>query len=434
MYCNIHISDPNRIKLDEEILDKFFTEIFSGKVPELALEKHLPYSLVYNVAKGRIKSLSPKEYRILFGEEPLYQGENKVEGTYFRGMVDLWLFLNDDATKSGLYGEFYPEKRSSRVDYRIFSGKVKTVEARLERIMEEKFLEQGFDESEIRDAIAELNLIPDEERVSYEYLKPLLEYLKEHLNMGPARLLNKRRTRYEKGELKTVSRKLYNYMLHLRNETEKALHSGSRAEIERLKETTSGKRKDLTLYVDVQEEIEFLRTYGEKGIKRYLGRSIKNYEESRLKRIATWRAEKIRTDCNELIENKPEIPIQSIPRPQRKQRIGTLLSSLKSHLLYKMGQRESILYEKEVLTPSFEDGKRYGTETDALTRVDRAAHVLAMSKKAFDLMVAHNRDIFGKIGRYDGKWHLPTRYLQELLEKQGFDLVKQKYELLTGSC
>jgi hypothetical protein len=29
---------------------------------------------------------------------------------------------------------------------------------------------------------------------------------------------------------------------------------------------------------------------------------------------------------------------------------------------------------------------------------------------------------------------LPTRYLQELLEKQGFDLVKKKYELLTASC
>ena len=150
MYRNAHMPDPNRIRLDEETVDKFFKEIFRGKVPELAVEKHLAYSLVYNVAKGRIKSLSPKEYRILFGEEPLYQGENKVEGTYFRGMVDLWLFLNDDATKSGLYGEFYPEKRSMRVDYRIFSGKVKTVEARLQRIMEEKFLEQGFDESGIR--------------------------------------------------------------------------------------------------------------------------------------------------------------------------------------------------------------------------------------------------------------------------------------------
>ncbi len=223
-------------------------------------------------------------------------------------------------------------------------------------------------------------------------------------------------------------------MLHLRDETEKALHSGSRAEIERLREKTSGKKRGLTLYVDIQEEIEFLRTYGEKGIKRYLGRSIKNYEESRLRRVATWRAEKIRADCNELIKNNPEIPIQSIPRPHGKARLGRLISSLKSHLLYKMGERESILYEKQVLTPSFYKEGKYETETDALTRVDRAAHVLEMSKKAFDLMVAHNRDIFRRIGHYDGRWHLPTRYLQELLEKQGFDLVKEKYELLTASC
>jgi hypothetical protein len=434
MYHYEHIPDPNRIKLDKEILDKFFKEIFRGKVPELAIEKHLPYSLVYNVVNGRIKSLSPKEYRILFGEEPLHQGENRVEGTYFRGMVDLWVFLNDDATKSSLYKEFYPDKRVRQVDYRIFNGEVRTVRARLENIMEQKFLEQGFDESEIRDGIVELGHIPDEERVSYAYIKPLLEYLKKHMKVSPARLLRGRHMRYERGELKTVPRKIYNHMLHLREETEKALHSNSRAEIERLREKTSGKRKDLTLYVDVQEEIEFLRTYGEKGIKRYLGRSIKNYEESKLRRLATWRAERIRADCNELINNNPEIQIQSIPGPHRKARLGRLISSLKSFLLYKMEQRESIVYEKEVLTPSFDERVKYGTGTDELTRVDKAAHVLEMSKKAFDLMVAHNRDIFREIGHYDGRWHLPTRYLQELLEKQGFDLVKKKYELLTASC
>ena len=434
MYHSVHMPDPNRIELDEEILDKFFKEIFTGKVPELAIEKHLPYSLVYNVVKGRIKSLSPREYRILFGEEPLHQGESRVEGTYFRGMVDLWVFLNDDATKSSLYKEFYPDKRVRQVDYRIFNGEVRTVRARLEKIMEQKFLDQGFDESEIRDGIVELGHIPDEERVSYEYIRPLLEYLREHLTMSPARLLRGRHMRYEKGELKTVPRKLYTYMLQLRKETEKALHSGSRAEIERLREKTSGKRKGLTLYVDIQEEIEFLRTHGEKGIKRYLGRSIKNYEESRLKRVATWRAEKIRADCDELINNNPEIPIQAIPRPHRKARLGRFISSLKCLLLCKMEERESILCEKQVLAPSFDIGRRYGNETVELTRVDKAAHVLEMSKKAFDLMVAHNRDIFREIGHYDGRWHVPTRYLQELLEKQGFNLVKEKYELLTASC
>jgi hypothetical protein len=66
--------------------------------------------------------------------------------------------------------------------------------------------------------------------------------------------------------------------------------------------------------------------------------------------------------------------------------------------------------------------------------MDKAAHVLGMSKKAFDLMIAGNIDIFRRIGNYDGRWHLPTRYLQELSEKEGFDVVKEKYEFMAKIC
>lgn len=434
MYPNVQITERRRIELDEKILERFFKEVLQGRISDLAVEKHLPYTLVYNLANGRIRSLSARDYKIIFGEEPLHQERDRVDGTYFRGMVNLWLFLNDGAAKSDLYREFYPDKRFKKVDYRIFNGEVKTVGARLERIMEEKFLDQGFDRSEIEEGIEELDLIPDRQRVPYDYIKPVLEYLKEHVKVSPAQLLYGRYLRYERGELKTVKKKLYNYTLKLKKEAEEALYSGSKAETEKLREKIYGKREGLTLYVELEDQLKFLQTYGGKSPKRYLGRSIRNYEESKLKRVASWRAQKIKADCNELINSNPEIPILSIPRPHLNERLGRLFSILKSRLIYWMTEREGILYEKQVLTPSFYESGKYGNERDALTRMDRAAHVLEMSKKAFDLMVANNRDIFRVIGHYDGRWHLPTHYLQELSEKEGFDVVKEKYEFMARIC
>jgi hypothetical protein len=434
MYPNEHITDQSRIELTEEILEKFFNRVLHGRISDLALDKHLPYSLVYNLANGRIKSLSTRDYRILFGEEPLHREQDRVDGAYFRGMVNLWLFLNDGETKSGLYREFYPDKRFREADYRILSGEVKTVEARLERIMEEKFLDQGFDRSEIKEGIEELDLIPYEQRVPYEYIKPALEYLEEHVKVNPAQLLDGRYLRYERGELKTIKRKPYEYILSLKKEAEHAVYSGSRLEIEKLREKIYGKRKGLTLYVELKDQVKFLQTYGGESPKRYLGRSIRNYEESKLKRVASWRARKINDDCDELINGNPDIPILSIPTPHLRERLGRLLSILKSHLIYRMTEREGTLYEKQVLEPSLRERRKYGIETDELTMMDRAAYVLEMSKMAFDLMVAGNRDIFRKVGHYDGRWHVPTGYLRDLLEKEGFDLIKEKYEFMAKIC
>jgi hypothetical protein len=434
MYREVQTREARRIELDDKVVERFFKEVLHGRISELALEKHLPYSLVYNLANGRIKSLSARDYRILFGGEPLYREHDRVDGTYFRGMVNVWLFLNDGASKSDLYREFYPHKRLREADYRIFSGEVKTVEARLERIMEEKFLNEGFDRSEIEEGIKELDLISEKQRVPYDSIRPALEYLKEHVKVSPAQLLYGRYLRYERGELKTVSKKLYDYVLRLKQEAEEAMHSGSRAEMERLRERIYGKRKGLTLYVELEEQLKFLQTYGGKRPKRYLGRSIRNYEESKLKRVASWRAQEIKADCNELIRNKPEIPILSIPMPHLKERLGRLLSILKSHLIYRMTEREGKVYEKQVLMPSFYERGNYENEGGALTRMDRAAYVLRMSRMAFDLMVAGNRKIFRIIGHYDGRWHVPTRYLRDLLEKEGFDLIKEKYEFMAKIC
>lgn len=215
MYGDEPITDQSRVEINEEILDRFFKEVLHGGISELAIEKHLPYTLVYNLANGRIRSLSARDYRIIFGEEPLPEEQGRIDGAYFRGMVNLWLYLHDGAAKSELYREFYPDKEATKVDYRIFNGHVRTVEARLEQIMEKKFYDQGFDRSEIKAGIKELDLVADEQRVPYTYISPVLEYLQNHLQVSPSQLLDGRYQRYERAELKTVPKKTYHYALNL---------------------------------------------------------------------------------------------------------------------------------------------------------------------------------------------------------------------------
>ena len=142
------------------------------------------------------------------------------------------------------------------------------------------------------------------ERVPYEEARPALQFLQETLGIHPTHLLRRGLALYEKGQLKTVSRRLYDDLLTLKDKTEKALAAGSRLEIERLKEDVYGKRKNLILFSEVEEDLKFLQTWAGVGSKRYLGRSAGKYRRSLLKRIASWRAEKIRADCDQAISGK----------------------------------------------------------------------------------------------------------------------------------
>jgi hypothetical protein len=150
-----------RIELTGEILKHFLNEVFTGEVSEFSTQKGLPYGLVYNLVHGRIGSISAADYRRIFGEDPPEQEPKRVSGEYFRGMVRLWLFLNPGTAQKDLYREFYTGKRSvKKTDYRIFSGTTRSVETRLERIMERKFLDQGLSPDEIRSWIRELEVHP----------------------------------------------------------------------------------------------------------------------------------------------------------------------------------------------------------------------------------------------------------------------------------
>jgi hypothetical protein len=423
-------SNQPRTRVTQEILDIFLGKVFRGNISDLAREKGLPYTLVYNLMCGRIRSLSFKDYRILFGDDPPPQDPERVQGDYFRGMVRLWLFLNEDISQADLYRELYPTKKTSYVDYRIFHGEVKSVEAGVERIMEKKFLDQGFKRSEIRKWIEEHDLMADEERILYEEIKPLLDYLKGHLGINPTQILNQWYNRYESGELRTVPKKIYNRALELRNRAEKALKSGLRGETERLKEEIRGKKNGLELFSEVEEELHFLKRYGGRSPKEYLGRSISHYKGSRLKRIASWRAQRIRDDCRLLVENRPDLRLSSIPKSCLKERGHDLIRFMRSYAMRRLKEDEAGRHEKETLTPNSFVRDAYDSEKHGFTRIDHAAVVLGMGKMAFDLMVSAHSDLFRTIGIYDDKtrkWYLPNLYLKELMMKQGFSLIKNRY-------
>lgn len=430
MRVRAHSTYQSRIKLTEGMLNEFFENILQGRVSKLSKDRRLSYTLVYNLAHGRIRTLSARDYKIIFGEDPPLHETERVEGTYFRRMVELWLFLNNDVTEADLYREFYPRKRFSRVDYRIFSGDVKTIPTRLEKIMEKKFSDQGFDKSEIKQYFEELDSAGYNDRFFYEEIKPTLDYLDTSLDVHPGRILNQFPARYESGELMTVPQKVYDHAKRLKKKTENALKSGSKYEIEKLKEEIYGKRAALTLFSAIEDELEFLKNNGGRRPKFYLERSISLYKKSKLKRIASWRAQRIKEDCLKLIKHKPELTISSIPRPYLKMILTNLLSVLTIRFISLISNDKNCNFERSILEPSSHSRVEYRSYEQKIISMDKAAHVLRMSRKAFDLMVANHRDIFRGIGIYEKKWHVPDLYLKELLRKEGFHLVKAKYEFL----
>jgi len=428
MYSKIKASSQQRVELNEEILKKILKRISSGRISEVADDIGLPYDLAYNLVHGRINSLSAENYKLIFGEEPPKQALKRVNGKYFKEMVKLWLFLNDDVSEADLYWEFYRNKDVKKVDYRIFSEVTQTIEKKIEHAMEQKFIDQGFYRPEIKELIRELHLMEKQERVLYKEIKPILRFLEETLEINPTRILNQWFVRYEDGELKTVSKKIYDDALRLKKRARRALHSGSRYKVEKIREEIYGKKKGYILFSEVEEELEFLRRIGGKNPRQYLGRSVSHYKKSRLKRIASWRALKIKDACCEFIDNHPELDLKSLPTFHRRARLKKMLFVLKSFSIFKAVTNEDNI-EKSILMPTYYH-EEYQTDVYGLISLNKAGYFLGMSKTAFDLLVSANLDVFRKIGTYNKEWYLPYLYLKKIKEKNGFDIVKAKYEML----
>lgn len=418
-----------RIELTNRDLQRFSDTILSQSIPALVKRTGLSYTLIYNVTHRRVKTISDQNYRILFGETPPPREARKVDGSVFRVMVELWLFLNDGMTKSDLYREFYGKNHPKKVDYRIFSGQIKTVEAGLERMMRKKFSEVGIDQQTLAQWMDELAQTRHDDRIPYGQIRPILVFLQKELGVHPNRILHQFSDRYESGSLKSVSRTIYDTAVKLKKKTAKVLETGSRLEIEKLKEDICGGKPGYTLYAEVEEELHFLRKYAKKSAKAYLGRGISAYEKKRAKRIASWRAARIFDDCDRFIRQTPDLPLNVLPRSRQKMFIRGPLGALVARTAQLLSDQEGIIFEKQILRP-LHSSDEYKKQDHGFTQFDRVSSSLGMRKKAFDLMVAKNCEMFRTVGRYDKRWYLSDLYLQELSEKAFFELVTAKYEMM----
>jgi hypothetical protein len=258
----------------------------------------------------------------------------------------------------------------------------------------------------------------------------VLQFLHETLGVHPSRLLRRGLGLYEKGQLKSIAKPLYVDLLTLKEKTEKALAAGSRLELERLREGVYGKRKNLIRFSEVEEDLEFLRTWAGMGSKRYLGRSAGKYRGSTLKRIASWRAKKIRADCDRVVAERGNFPLQSLPARHLAAKVTTLLSALRYLGVHRMIVDRNMDLEGLVMSPKVRSKEEYESDGHGFVTIEEAAAFLGMKQRAFDLLVAVHRGLFMKMMTYEKVWLIPEIYLEELAQKEGFPLVKAKYELL----
>lgn len=420
---------PPRVELTASMLKRLNEIMMGTSVAALAKRTGLPYLLIYNIVHTRVRSLSTRNYRIIFGESPPAQKQTKTDGTHFREMVALWLFLNDDATKSDLYWEFYGRGHTRRVDYRIFTGQTRSVDPEFVSHLEKKFSAGGIDPETVRRWARELAGKHRDDYVSYARVRPLLTFLSQHLEIHPTTLLHQWFQRYESGDLKRVSRKVYERVRDLKIRSEAALAAGGRLGIEKLREAIYTPRPGYTLFAEVEQELMFLRKYAGRGAKRYLGRSTSVYVRGECKRLPTWRAERIRRDCRAFIERESHLPLKVLPRSVFEPLLDALVQVLTARMADLLSREEGIRLEKQILRPS-RTSDEYKKQIYGFTRFDMAGKALGMRKAAFDLMVAENCEIFRKIGTYSRRWYLSDLYLKELARKRHFDLITAKYEWL----
>ena len=401
----------------------------SDSVAALAKRTGLPYMLVYNVVHRRVLSVSHRHYQMLFGRPAPLQDTLKVDGTRFRAMADLWLFLNEGLTRADLYRDLFDLGHKQKVDHRIFNGKISTIDMRLEHTIREKFHETGVDNELLTQWLDEFEQLPRNDMISYTRIRPVLAYLKDELGLHPTSVLNQSVARYESGTLQRVSRKIADRAEALKQKTEKARQEDGQQGKDKIKESIVGPKPGYTLYTDIKEELLFLCAHTKRSVKHYLGRSIWTYENRKAKRVANWRARQILQDCDRFIRQSPNIPLASLPPSRQRvqtQRLNDVLVARTTQLL---SEKDGIDFEKGILTPSH-TRQEYNNPHHGFTPFDMASQVLGMKRRAFDLMVARHCEIFRSVGKFAQRWYLPDLYLRELSRKKEFSLISVRYELL----
>ena len=401
----------------------------TDSVPLIVKRTGQPYRLVYNVINGRVKSISNRHYRSLFGKPSPHRQLKKVDGDQFRRMARLWLFLNEDQTQSDLYREYYGVEHPRKPNLRLFIGETHTVDIGLEQFMIDKFTDAGIDGPLLNQWLGDMEAMPRRKRVPYDRIQPILQYIDEHLGIHPTSILNQTVHRYESGELKSVSADIYERALSLQRKAEKAFAENDFKEMEKIKESITGKKPGYTLYLDIREELRFLSKYANKGVKHYLGRSSWTYETGKAKRVADWRARMILHDCDRFIRRHPNLSLPVLPIRWQRQQLRMFIGALIEHLSQLLSRQEGMDFEKRVLAPTH--ARNMYTDRDyGMTRFDMAPGVLGMRRKAFDLMVARHCNLFRTVGTYTKQWYLSNLYLEELSNKEYFEIISAKYELL----
>ena len=419
-----------RISLTGRQIADLFAIQGTRSVALLAKQTGLSYMHLYNIVHRRVRSVSNRTSLQLFGKLPPAQDSLKVDGTLFRKLADLWVFLDGATTKAALCRDLLGQDRRATVDHRLFSGRIGRVDARLEHALREKFAAAGVDRPLLEQWLKEFDGLPHEQWVPYAHIRPALNYLEKALGIHPTSVLHQSVARYESGVLKRVSKGTADRIMRLKEQTERALQSrpGPR-QLECVRESLTGGRSDYTLFSEIEADLLFLCRHGKRGVKHYLGRSLWTYRNGRAKRVADWRARRIVRECDRLIGENPNLPMASLPPRRRYAQIRALIDVMVARSGQLLSGEEGIAFEKRILRPS-QPQLAYQGPQRRFTPFDMASGVLGMRRKAFDLMVASHCDIFRSVGKYSQRWYLPDRYLEELTRKRHFGLISAKYERL----
>jgi hypothetical protein len=416
-----------RVPIAQRDLKQLFTIYCTDSPAELAKRSGLPYLLLYNVIHGRVQTIGNRHYMKLFGKSAPRQVPMKVDGTQFRAMAGLWLFLNDGVTRADLYRELLGLGPRAAIDHRLFNGKVKTVSAKLEHAMRQKFIDAGVDEPLLEQWLDEFDELDHDDWVPYSQIRPMLAYIDSKLGIHPTSILRQSVVRYETGMLKRVSRSTFERIRALQRSTQKALRQTGQQHSDKIRENLLGGKDGYTLFSEIEEELLFLCRHNRKGAKYYLGRSLWTYRNKKAKRIADWRARKILQDCDRYIRANPGLRLVNLPKSFRRAQIQSLTDVMVSRSSQLLSEKDGLAFEKRILRP-YRTRDDYGNAYHGFIPFDMASNVLGMKRKAFDLMVASHIDIFRSVGKYTQRWYLPDLYLMELRGKKDFSLISAKYE------
>lgn len=417
-----------RISLTERAIAELYAIHGTRSAAQLAKRTGLPYLQIYNVVHGRVRSVSNRIYLQLFGKPPPLQDPLKVDGTLFRDLVDLWLFLDGKTSRADLYRELLGKDRRATVDHRIFSGKTVRVDARLEYALLQKFAGAGVDRPLLDRWLREFGNLQHDQWVPYASVRPSLIYLEEALGIHPTSVLHQSVAKYESKILKRVHKSTADRIQRLRDRTECALKNGPRPrQLENIRESVSGGRPGYTLFSQIEADLLFLCRHSRKGVKWYLGRSLWTYQKGMAKRVADWRARRIVRECDRLIAENPSLPFDSLPPRRRYAQIRPLIEVMMARSAQLLSGKEGMAFEKRILRPSHTQ-VQYRDPQRRFTPFDMASGVLGMRRRAFDLMVASHCDIFRTVGKFSQRWYLPNLYLEELARKRHFGLISAKYE------